>query len=81
MTLQPDDYVVLPCLCCIDTTSKKKLLDISLNYRDGSTVTLIHSCPACGKQTKSVYNLFSQGPLNKGQGYKLKEYNKKELKP
>ena len=80
MTLQPTDYVILPCLCCLDLLSRKKLLSIYLNYRDGSTVTLIHSCPECGKQTKSVYNLFSQGPLNKGQGYKLKGYNKKEKK-
>ena len=80
MTLQPDDYVVLPCLCCMDLTSRKVLLDIHLNYRDGSTVTLIHVCPKCGKISKSVYNLFSQGPLNKGQGYKFKGYNKKEVK-
>ncbi len=81
MTLQPDDYVVLPCMCCMDLYSKKKLLDIYLNYRDGSTVTLIHSCPECGKTSKTVYNLRSQGPLNNKDGYKLKEYNKKEIKP
>jgi len=56
----------------MDIKSEKPLLDVYMNYRDGSTVTLIHSCPACGKQTKSVYQLFSQGPLNKGEGYQFK---------
>ena len=72
MVLQTDDRIRLTCLCCMDIKSEKPLLDVYMNYRDGSTVTLIHSCPACGKQTKSVYQLFSQGPLNKGEGYQFK---------
>ena len=72
MVLQTGDYIRLTCLCCMDTKTEKPLLDVYMNYRDGSTVTLIHSCPACGKQTKSVYQLFSQRPLNKGEGYQFK---------
>lgn len=76
MVLQKDDYIVLTCLCCMDIGSKKKLLDLYLNYRDGTTVTMIFSCPKCGKQSKAIYNLFSQGPLNSTDGYQLKGYGK-----
>lgn len=72
MVLQPDDIIKLTCMCCLDMTHEKQLLDIYMNYRDASTVTLIHSCPECGKQTRSIYNLFSQGPLNKKDGYRVK---------
>lgn len=77
MVLEKGDYVVLTCMCCMDITGKKRLLDLYLNYRDGTTVTLIHSCPKCGKQSKSIYNLFSQGPLDSKDGYQMKEYGKK----
>lgn len=77
MVLQKDDYVMLTCMCCMDITGQKKLLEISMNYRDGSTITLIHSCPTCGKQTKSEYKLFAQGPLNKDEGYQMKGYEQK----
>ena len=76
MVLAKDDYVVLTCMCCMDVRSQKKLLDIQLNYRDGSTMTLIYSCPSCGKQSTAGYKLFSGGPLNRKDGYKLKGYLK-----
>lgn len=76
MVLQKEDYVMLVCMCCMDIHSRKKLLDIGLNYRDGSTVTLIHSCPTCGKHTKTEYQLFGAGALKRGEGYRLKGYGK-----
>ena len=64
----------------MDITSRKRLLDIGMNYRDGSTVTLIHSCPSCGKQSKTEYKLFSQGALNRGDGFQIKGYEKERRK-
>ncbi len=78
MVLKKEDYVMLTCLCCLNITGRKKLLDISMNYRDGSTMELIHSYPSCGKQTKSVYKLFSQGPLNSEDGHQMKGYEQKK---
>lgn len=80
MVLAKDDYVMAVCSCCLDITSQKRLLDIGLNYRDGSTVTLIHSCPSCGKQSKAEYNLVSQGPLDRRDGFQIKGYEKERRK-
>lgn len=76
MVLQKEDYVQLVCMCCMNVRDRKKLLEIGMNYRDGSTITIIHSCPSCGKASTATYDWRSGGPLNKNEGYQLKGYPK-----
>ena len=37
------------CVCC-GVYSPKVVLEIYMNYRDGSSVTVIYGCKTCGKK-------------------------------
>ena len=78
MVIQKEDYVSLPCICCLDVTHHKQVLETYIEYHhdDHDMVVIIHSCPVCKKATETKFKFFSEGPLKKGTGYQIKGYDK-----
>ena len=62
------------CMCFGDMHTPKIVLNIYINYRDGSSVTVIYGCKTCGKRTRTTYNRSSAGPFHRKGGIRINAY-------
>ena len=62
------------CLCCGEAWKPKVVLEVHMNYRDGSSITVIYGCKTCGKRTQTTYQRESARPLRRGHGIKITAY-------
>lgn len=61
------------CVCC-GVYSPKVVVDIYMNYRDGSSVTVIYRCKTCGKRTRTTYKRNSARPFHPLDGIRITAY-------
>ncbi len=62
------------CVCCGDIYTPKTVLEIYMNYRDGSSVTVIYGCKTCGKRTRTTFIRRNIEPFFRKDGIKVRAY-------
>ena len=60
------------CACCGDIHTPKTVLEINMNYRDGSSIIVTYGCEKCGKSTRATYMRKSQGPCCRKDGLRIR---------